>query len=180
VTALSGAELDDLLRRPILGRLATVRADGWPSVVPVWIEWDGTQAWVIARAASRFVDDVRGEPRVCLSVVADDDPDRRAQLFCRVTIVGDAGPLQGETLAMARRMALRYEGDAGLGYIDESAAWPRVLLRLEPERVVSWASPDWHDRYGSGDHAETSTPTPAPADRSADPAPSSDSRSARP
>ena len=184
MTALSPAELDDLLQRPILGRLATVRADGWPSVVPVWIEWDGTRAWVIARAASRFVDDVREEPRVCLSVVADDDPDRRAQLFCRATIVGDAGPLQGETLAMARRMALRYEGETGLRYIDESMAWPRVLLGLEPERVVSWASPDWHGRYRSGDHAETSNPTstrtPTTADRPVDAVPSPDPRSPRP
>jgi PPOX class probable F420-dependent enzyme len=162
VTALSAAELDDLLRRPVLGRLATVRADGWPSVVPVWIEWDGARAWVIARAASGYVADIRHEARVCLSVVDDDDPDRRVQLFCRAEIARDAGPLEGETLAMARRMAERYEGATGLRYIDESAAWPRVLLRLEPERVVSWASPDWHDRYRS-EHAPSPDPrSPTP------------------
>ena len=172
MTALSTGELDELLRRPILGRLATVRADGWPSVVPVWIEWDGERAWIIARAASRFVDDVRAEPRVCLSVVADDDPDRRAQLFCRVAIAEEAGPLAGETLAMARRMARRYEGDAGVRYVEASATWPRVLLRLEPERIVSWASPDWHDRYRSDDHPEARPP--------ADPGGPLDPRSARP
>ena len=83
---------------------------------------------------------------------------------------------------MARRMALRYEGETGLRYIDESADWPRALLRLEPERIVSWGSPDWHDRYRSVDDAEASTPTTTPttADRSADPAPSTDPRSPRP
>ena len=104
------------------------------------------------------MEDVRHEPRVCLSVVDDLDPDRRAQLFCRVAIEGDAGPLQEATLAMARRMALRYEGEDGRRYIDDSAAWPRVLLRLDPERIVSWGSPDWHDRYRADDPAGPSAP----------------------
>ena len=69
---------------------------------------------------------------MCLSVVTDDDPDRRVQLFCRATIVGDAGPFEGETLAMARRMAERYEGETGLRYIDESA---RLAARPAPPRA---------------------------------------------
>ena len=153
MSTLSADELDDLLRRPILGRLATIRPDGWPAIVPVWIEWDGRDAWVIARATSGYVADVRADPRVCLSVVDDDDPDRRAQLFCRADIARDTGPLEGETMALARRMASRYEGEAGLRYIESSAAWPRVLLRLEPDRIVTWASPEWHHRYRSGDDA---------------------------
>ena len=76
-------ELDDLLRRPILGRLATTRPDGWPAVVPVWIEWDGTRVGDRAGDVRLSSADVRADPRVCLSVVDDDDPDRRAQLFCR-------------------------------------------------------------------------------------------------
>ena len=175
MTALTPAELDELLRRPILARLATTRPGGWPSVVPVWIDWDGRHAWVIARAGSGYLDDVRHEPRVCLSVVDDDDPDRRVQLFCRAVLAGGPAPLDGDVLAMARRMAQRYEGEAGLDYIDASASWPRVLIKLEPERIVSWGSPDWHARYRSGE-----TETLPIADPERDPGPSVDPRSPRP
>jgi PPOX class probable F420-dependent enzyme len=157
---LSRAELDELLARPIVGRLATVRADGWPSVVPVWVDWDGTVAWVIARAASRYVEDIRREPRVCLSVVDDADPDRRVQLFARATIAAE--PLADSTLAMARRMAQRYEGRAGLDYIERSREWPRVIIQLQPQRVVSWTSPDWHARYRSADEPRPTDPSEEP------------------
>ncbi len=146
---LTSDELDALLRRPILGRLAVVRSDGYPSVVPVWLDWDGTAVWIVARARSSFVDDIRRDPRVCLSVVADDDPDRRAQVFGRAEIVGQPAALEGPTLDLARRMAARYEGDAGLAYIERSRDLERALIRLEPERIVSWGSPEWHERYAN-------------------------------
>ena len=144
---LTSGELDALLRRPVLGRLAVVLPDGYPSVVPVWLDWDGTAAWIVARARSSFVGDIRRDPRVCLSVVADDDPDRRAQLFGRAEIVGEPAALAGRTLEIARRMAMRYEGEAGLDYIERSRHLERVLIRVEPERIVSWGSPEWHERY---------------------------------
>jgi hypothetical protein len=49
--------------------------------------------------------------------------------------------------AMARRMARRYEGPDGDRYIDESLAWPRVLVRIDVDRIQSWGDPDWHPRY---------------------------------
>ena len=135
------------LRRPILARLATLRADGYPGVVPVWFEWDAIVAWIVARARASYVADIRRDARVCISVVADDDPDRRAQLFGRAEIIGSPSPLTGRVLEIARRMALRYEGESGLAYIERSMDWERVLIRLKPERIVSWGSSDWHPRY---------------------------------
>lgn len=155
---LTPDELDELLRRPILARLATVRPDGAPSIVPVWIEWDGEAAWIVARARSGFVADIRTEPRVCLSVVADDDPDRRAQLSGRAELVGEPGPLAGPSLDMARRMALRYEGEPGAAYIERSRDWERVLVRLVPDRIVSWKSADWHPRYAPATAGRSATP----------------------
>jgi PPOX class probable F420-dependent enzyme len=147
---LAPAEVDDLLRRPILARIGLIGTDGWPKVVPVWIDWDGTALLIIARARSRFVADLRREPRVCVSIVADDDPDRRLQVFGRAAFDQDPGPLSGALLATARRMALRYEGAPGVEYIERSRGWDRVPIRIVPERIVSWGSPDWHPRYGAG------------------------------
>jgi hypothetical protein len=65
----------------------------------------------------------------------------------RAEVVAGPGPLDGEMEAVARRMALRYEGAAGDRYIDESLAWPRLLVRITPDRIRSWGDPDWHPRY---------------------------------
>ena len=146
--ALPWPEIDRLLRRPLLARLATVDPDGYPAIVPVWIDWDGDVAWLVVRAGARFVEDIRRDPRVGLSVVADDDPDLRVQLRGRATIVEGPGPLEGTMLEVARAIADRYEGPAdGLAYIEESRDWPRCLVRIDPVHLVAWGSPDWHDRY---------------------------------
>lgn len=156
--ALTRVEIDDLLRRPLVARLATIDPDGYPSIVPVWIEWDGEAAWIVVRAEARFVDDMRRDPRVGLSVVADDDPDLRVQLRGRATFVQGPGPLEGRMLAVARAMGERYEGSPGLAYIEASREWPRCLVMIDPVRLLAWGSPDWHDRYKQADNAGPGRP----------------------
>jgi PPOX class probable F420-dependent enzyme len=156
---LSRAETDRLLRRPLLARLATVDSDGYPAIVPVWHDWDGEAAWLVARAEARFVADIRRDPRVGLSVVADDDPDLRVQVRGRATIVEGPGPLVGRMLEVARAMGERYEGPAGLAYIEASHEWPRCLIRIDPVRVLAWGSPDWHDRYKQSDDTDPGRPS---------------------
>ncbi len=136
-----------LFARPIVGRLATIDPDGYPAIVPIWFEWRDAAAWIVARARSRYVDDIRRDARVALSVVDPDDPDVRVHIRGRAELVGGPGPLEGETLALARRLAERYEGAAGLDYIEASRAAPRYLVRIVPDRQISWGSPDWHPRY---------------------------------
>jgi PPOX class probable F420-dependent enzyme len=145
--ALTAEELDELLRQPLLARLATVSIDGFPSIAPVWHEWDGAVFWLVLRAAGRLVEDIRRDDRVGLSIVDDSNVDRRVQVRGRASIVEGPGPLEGRLLELARRMAERYEGPSGLEYVERSASWPRVLVRIDPVQVVTWGSPDWHHRY---------------------------------
>ena len=139
--------LADLFARPVVGRLATLDVDGYPAIAPIWFEWDGTAIWIVARARSRYVEDIRRDARVALSVVDPDDPNVRAHVRGRAEVVVGPGPLAGETLQRARRLAERYEGAAGLAYIETSRAWARCLIRIVPDRLTSWGSPDWHPRY---------------------------------
>ncbi len=136
-----------LLARPIVGRLATVDPDGYPAMVPIWFEWDGAAVWIVARARSRYVDDIRRDARVALSIVDPDDPDVRVHIRGRAEVVTGPEPLEGETLALARRLAERYEGAAGLAYIEDSRSWLRCLIRIDPDRLTGWGSADWHPRY---------------------------------
>lgn len=143
----------------LIARLATIDPEGCPAIVPVWIEWDGDAAWLVVRAEARFVEDMRRDPRVGLSVVADDDPDLRVQIRGRATIVEGPGPLAGRMLDMARAMADRYEGPNGLAYIEESRDWRRCLVRIDPIRVVAWGSADWHARYRQTDNTDSGRPS---------------------
>lgn len=148
---LTPGEVDDLLRQPVPARLATLDPDGYPSIVPVWIDWDGTTAWVVARARAAYVAHIERDARVGLSVVDRDDPDRRVQIRGRATIVEGPAPLAGRTLDIARAMAERHEGRAGVAYIDDTRDWPRILIAIVPDQVRSWGSPDWHPRYRPDD-----------------------------
>jgi PPOX class probable F420-dependent enzyme len=145
-TALDPA-LHDLLERPLLARLATIDDDGYPAVVPVWFEWANGAFWIVARARAAYLTNLSRRPLVGLSIVDDRDPDRRLQVRGRATLATPAAPLAGAVLDLARRLAERYEGRDGLAYIERSRTWPRVLVRIDPQRIVGWASPDWHPRY---------------------------------
>ena len=144
---LSPEALDALLREPIVARLATIDEDGYPYVVPVWTEWDGTAMWLVARARAAYVAHLAARPKVGLSIVRADMADTRVLILGRAEIVAGPGPLEGEMEAAARRMATRYEGADGERYIEESLAWPRVLVRIAPDRIRSWGNAGWHPKY---------------------------------
>jgi PPOX class probable F420-dependent enzyme len=144
---LSPEALDALLRETIVARLGTIDDEGYPYVVPVWTEWDGRAMWLVARARAAYVAHLVARPRAALSIVRADAADTRALILGRAEIVAGPGPLEGEMEALARRMARRYDGPDGDRYIDESRAWPRVLIRIVPDRIQSWGDPGWHPRY---------------------------------
>ncbi len=145
---LTSEQVDALLATPVIARLATVREGGAPYIVPVWQHWDGDAMYIIPRERSRFVEDIRRESRVAISCADDVDADHP-----RVLIEGDAeiveGPalMEGKSLEIAREMAYRYAGDAGLEYLAGTMDNPRYLLRVTPSKITSWAG-GWHPRYG--------------------------------
>ena len=147
VGVLTPEQLDALLREPIVARLATTTDEGYPYIVPVWTEWDGEAAWLVIRAKAEFARHLVARPKVALSIVRPDDPDTRALILGRAEVLEGPGPLEGRTLDIAERMGRRYEGEAGQAYVEESRDWPRLLVRIVPEQIVSWTGGDWHLRY---------------------------------
>jgi PPOX class probable F420-dependent enzyme len=148
---LSKDEMDAFLRGSVISRIATVKPDGAPYVVPVWHFWDGGFLWVIPRERSSFVENIKREPRVCVSAADDVDP-----LHTRVVIQGRAevveGPvrMQGRMLEIANDMAHRYMGPDGPRYLARTADRPRYLLKITPEKTASWRGNEWHPRYVRG------------------------------
>jgi PPOX class probable F420-dependent enzyme len=144
---LKKEEIDRFLATPVIARLATVKADGAPYVVPVWQHWDGESMFIIPRERSSFVDHVRHEPRVCISC-ADDGPGHRRVLIEGVAeVVEGPVPMAGRTLEIAKEMAARYMGPDGPKYLGATADRPRYLLRVKPVSMRSWQGGEWHPRY---------------------------------
>lgn len=145
---LTAEEIDHFLATPIIARLATVQPDGAPYVVPVWQHWDGTHMWIIPRSKARFIENIRHEPRVCVSCADDVNPEHT-----RVTVEGRAElaegpvPLIGLTKEIADAMAVRYMGPEGPKYAEKTADRLRYLVRITPERITSWTGNEWHSRY---------------------------------
>ena len=66
--ALSATEIDEFLAGPWIARLACLKPDGAPYVVPVWYHWDGDAFWIVPRARSEWAHYMAADPRVSLVV----------------------------------------------------------------------------------------------------------------
>lgn len=125
---------DAFLREPRIAKLATLNADGSPTIVPVWFEWTGSDALVFTSETSPKVKRIRRDPRVALSV---EQPLGVAEAW--VTVEGRAA-IEPGGFALAERLAPRYYDAAKTA--TALASWGKkpeqwVLLRITPTRIRS-------------------------------------------
>ncbi len=150
--SMTGDEISAFLSGPIIARLATVQPDCAPYISPVWQQWDGERMYIVGRAGSEFVDHIRNEPRVAISIADDVNPEHARVLIEGVAeILEGPAPMTGRMLQIAEEMALRYMGPNGPMYIGRTVDRPRCLIAVAPESIVSWTGGEWHPRYSRGD-----------------------------
>jgi DNA-binding IclR family transcriptional regulator len=130
---LSPAQITAFLQGPWAARLACVRPDGRPHVIPVWQEWDGTYFHVIAWQGSQWSEYLLNNASVSLTVDEPWPPLRR------VVVRGRAVPLEPhdpsmDTDGLLNRMARRYLGQSYAG----QAGQVQRTFRIEPEYLRGW------------------------------------------
>ena len=158
---LSAAELDEFLARPLLLKLACVRPDGWPYVVPLWFAAYDRKLYVVGRQRAVWIDYIRHEPRVGV-LIDEDTPRHRRQMTATAALV--EGPLargQGSPRwrELDKLLVARYMSDEqGRAYRQLTANRPRFLVELTPVQITTWRGGGWHRRY-VGDAASTPPPT---------------------
>jgi DNA-binding IclR family transcriptional regulator len=125
--SLSVEEIGAFLSGPWTARLACIRPDGRPHVIPVWQEWDGRSFRVITWQGSQWAAFLRQNPNVSLTVDEPWPPLRR------VTCRGLAEPLDApfDLAALAGRLARRYLGQPPSGWIDQAEG----AFRIVPETL---------------------------------------------
>jgi PPOX class probable F420-dependent enzyme len=134
---MSQGQLDEFLRAPRIAKLVTLYPDGSPTVVPVWYEWDGSEARIFTGRRSAKVERIQNDNRVALSV---EEPKGSPEAW--VTIEGAAAIEDEGGYELARRLAYEYyspsQADAAVEQwgrmIDE---W--VVIRVTPRRILSQA-----------------------------------------
>ena len=148
IGTMSPEDLADLFRKGNICRLATLDERGWPYVVPVWFEYDGADGgfWFVPRRKSAWATHIQADPRVSFTIDEDDARNRRFVAQGRGTIVEEPN-VGGAWVPIAERMSLRYLGPHGPEYLVPTLNQPRWLIKVMPEKVVTWQGVDWAKRY---------------------------------
>lgn len=145
VGLMTRVEIAAFLSEPVIARLGTADADGWPYVVPVWQEWNEARFWVIPRQKSTWARHLVDDPR-CAITVDEGGDQRKVVAQCMAEMV-EAPNVGGRWVEIAKRMSLRYLGEHGPEYLNPTLDSPRWLFALTPIRVWTWQGNDWADRY---------------------------------
>lgn len=125
----------DLLDRPLLAHLATVRPDGTPQISPMWFTWDGRHLLFSSTRTRRKHASILARPQVAVSIA---DPEAFRHIELRGVITGIEAD---EGCAVWMELSRRY-GDPGAGMPPDAA--DRVVYRFEPGHVTTFARrPDW-------------------------------------
>ncbi len=127
------ADLTDADRELLRGRnyahFVTLRADGSPQSTPLWIDADDEGHVLVNTAIGRVKDrNVRRDPRVAVSVFAQDDPYRWISITGTVVEVVTGEEAEAHIDALSRR----YDGQAWTYQPGQR----RVLYRIRPDRIA--------------------------------------------
>jgi PPOX class probable F420-dependent enzyme len=155
---LTPSERDEFLAQPgILCRIATVTPAGAPHVTPAWFIREGDDVLITPRAHSSWLENIRNDPRVALTIDEEAHPYRKVTLEGAARIIHDLGE-DDAWRDLYRRVATRYVTPAAAeAYVQATIDQPRALLAVSliDSRVRTWRMPVsgeqysgiWHQRY---------------------------------
>jgi hypothetical protein len=119
-------EYTDILESTAYGHFATVAEDGRPEVNPVWILWDGEHVLVSVRAATKKYRNLRRDPRVAISFLDPEQPNRYLEIRGEVIAFE-----RYDDLSFVNLLSRKYTGE------DYSLAVPEERYKLTI-RVDAW------------------------------------------
>ncbi len=122
-----------LLGQVRTGKLAAVRKDGRPHVVPVWFELDGDMLVFTTGHTSIKAVNIRRDSRVCICVDDETPPFAYVQIEGTAALSADSDAL----LYWATRIGGRYMGaDLAEAYGKRNAVEGELLVRVTPTKII--------------------------------------------
>lgn len=117
------------------GKLATVRKDGRPHVVPIWFDLDGEAIVFTTGGESVKARNMKRDPRVCICV----DDETPPFSFVQVEGVASFSEDLKEMLHWATRIGGRYMGaDQAEAFGKRNAVPGELLVRVSPTKIIGW------------------------------------------
>ena len=131
---LNKAQIDQLLKEPIISIFTTMRPDGTPHMTPVWHLVRGDKIIVAVEEKSVKARNVRNNPTVALCVAANESPQRWALINGTVTLTKD------EVTDVVTEMSRHYvPGEEGNVYAEKVLKeLDFVLLEINPTSVIGF------------------------------------------
>lgn len=115
------------------GKLATVRADGRPHVVPIWFDLDGDTLYFSTWHSTVKAKNIRRDPRICICVDDERPPFSYAMLEGVAEFVDD----KDASLYWATRIGGRYMGsEQAKAYGKRNSVDGELLVRVTLTRVL--------------------------------------------
>jgi PPOX class probable F420-dependent enzyme len=142
IRRLSRPEIEELLAFDIPAHLATIDADGYPRITPIWFVWEDG-AFVMTSVAGRpHLNNLARDPRAAISIDTEDPRPvggRRHNRRIRAQGIAELMPDDGN---WTRRITRKYvPGADGEAAAERRASTQRVAIRLRPTRFIAQGSP---------------------------------------
>jgi PPOX class probable F420-dependent enzyme len=127
---MTGDVLEEFLRQPHVGVLASLRRDGRPYTVPIWWLWDGEAFWLTGTTSRVWCKQLQRDPRASLCIEA------MTPLPGHVGVDGYVEPKlrpDFDIWPISRRLAEKYVPAEADAFFANMQTEPRMLFRLVPE-----------------------------------------------
>jgi PPOX class probable F420-dependent enzyme len=122
-----------LLSKVSTAKLATVRKDGRPHIVPIWFDLDGDTLLFTTWQDSVKAVNMRRDPRVCICVDDEAPPFAYVQIEGIAVLSGDSSELR----RWATRIGGRYMGEElAEGYGERNGVEGELLVRVTPTKII--------------------------------------------
>ncbi|CAA9560914.1 MAG: hypothetical protein AVDCRST_MAG49-2563 [uncultured Thermomicrobiales bacterium] len=132
-------ERDRFLDQPLVGAIATVRADGAPAVVPVWYRWHAGTVLVWSEATFPWVRRLADEPRVALAVFEHTTPLRAVYVRGTATVrTGSLAELWDEIRPIVARYVPAEEVESTMASYDTGDA--KAMVTITPTSIRAQAN----------------------------------------
>lgn len=127
-------QLKTFLSSNVLMDFSSLTPEGYPHVVPIWFEWDGTSFWMSTVSTTKKIRNLEKNPKAGFSIAHPDFPYRAVIGRGDVELSEDIG---GEVI---KRLCYRYlPSERAENYFTMlTQRGPRTKIKLTPKWTKSW------------------------------------------